>query len=174
MRQVHVLRTLNRMHEVIPGGHVKGRVLIDGDDLYGPGVDPVLVRRPRGHGVPAPQPVPTMSIRENVLAGARLNNKRLSKSDGDALVEKSLQGANHWNEVKDRLDKPGGRPLVRSSAASVHRPRDRRVARRAADGRAVLGARPHLDFAIEELISELKNEYTDRDRHAQHAAGLAR
>ncbi|MGX8249755.1 ATP-binding cassette domain-containing protein, partial [Escherichia coli] len=86
------LRTLNRMHEVIPGGHVKGRVLVDGDDLYGPGVDPVLVRRHVGMVFQRPNPFPTMSIRENVLAGAKLNNKRLSKSDGDALVEKSLQG----------------------------------------------------------------------------------
>ena len=101
------LRTLNRMHEVIPGARVEGEVLIDGNNLYGPGVDPVLVRRQVGMVFQRPNPFPTMSIKENVLAGVRLNNRKLSKSDADELVEKSLQGANLWNEVKDRLDRPG-------------------------------------------------------------------
>ena len=101
------LRTLNRMHEVIPGARVEGRVLLDGEDLYGPKVDPVLVRRQIGMVFQRPNPFPTMSIRDNVLAGVRLNNRSLSRSDADALVEKSLRGANLWNEVKDRLDKPG-------------------------------------------------------------------
>ena len=65
------LRTLNRMHEVIPGARVEGQVLIDGDDLYGPGVDPVLVRRQVGMVFQRPNPFPTMSIRENVLAAVR-------------------------------------------------------------------------------------------------------
>ena len=102
-----VLRTLNRMHEVIPGARVEGEVLLDGDDLYGPSVDPVLVRRQVGMVFQRPNPFPTMSIRENVLAGVKLNNRRISKSDADDLVEKSLRGANLWNEVKDRLDRPG-------------------------------------------------------------------
>src|SRR5918995_7016374 len=101
------LRTLNRMHEVIPGAYVEGDVLIDGNNLYGPGVDPVLVRRQVGMVFQRPNPFPTMSIRENVLAGVKLNNRRMSKSDADDLVEQSLQGANLWNEVKDRLDRPG-------------------------------------------------------------------
>ena len=101
------LRTLNRMHEVIPGARVEGEVLLDGDDLYGPGVDPVLVRRHVGMVFQRPNPFPTMSIKENVLAGVKLNNKRISKSDADALVETSLKGANLWNEVKDRLNQPG-------------------------------------------------------------------
>jgi len=101
------LRTLNRMHEVIPGARVEGSVLVDGEDLYAPGVDPVLVRRQVGMVFQRPNPFPTMSIKENVLAGVRLNNKRISKSDADALVEQSLRGANLWEEVKDRLDKPG-------------------------------------------------------------------
>ena len=101
------LRTLNRMHEVIPGARVEGEVLIDGDNLYGAGVDPVLVRRQVGMVFQRPNPFPTMSIRENVLAGVKLNNQRMSKGDQDTLVEKSLQGANLWNEVKDRLDRPG-------------------------------------------------------------------
>ena len=75
-----VLRTLNRMHEVIPGAHVEGQVLLDGDDLYAPEVDPVLVRRQVGMVFQRANPFPTMSIRENVLAGIRLNNRRISKS----------------------------------------------------------------------------------------------
>src|ERR687898_1361450 len=101
------LRTLNRMHEVIPGARVEGEVLIDGNNLYDPDVDPVLVRRQVGMVFQRPNPFPTMSIKENVLAGVKLNNKRISKSDADDLAEKSLRGANLWNEVKDRLDKPG-------------------------------------------------------------------
>ena len=101
------LRTLNRMHEVIPGAYVEGEVLVDGNNLYGPGVDPVLVRRQVGMVFQRPNPFPTMSIRDNVLAGVKLNNRRMSKSEGDELVEKSLQGANLWNEVKDRLNLPG-------------------------------------------------------------------
>ncbi|HET8896710.1 MAG TPA: ATP-binding cassette domain-containing protein, partial [Protaetiibacter sp.] len=84
------IRTLNRMHEVIPGARVEGEVLIDGNNLYAPGVDPVLVRRQVGMVFQRPNPFPTMSIRENVLAGVRLNNRRMSKSDAESLVEKSL------------------------------------------------------------------------------------
>lgn len=101
------LRTLNRMHEVIPGARVEGKAVMDGLDLYGPGVDPVEVRRQVGMVFQRPNPFPTMSISENVLAGVRLNNRRLSKPDAAELVERSLRGANLWNEVKDRLDKPG-------------------------------------------------------------------
>ena len=84
------LRTLNRMHEVIPRARVSGEVLLDGENLYGAGVDPVAVRRQVGMVFQRPNPLPTMSIKENVLAGVRLNNSRISKSDADALVEKSL------------------------------------------------------------------------------------
>ena len=101
------LRTLNRMHEVIPGAHVQGSVAMDGVDLYGSDIDPVAVRRQVGMVFQRPNPFPTMSIYENVLAGLRLNNKKLKKSAADDVVEKSLQGANLWNEVKDRLSKPG-------------------------------------------------------------------
>src|SRR6478672_8247865 len=81
------LRTLNRMHEVIPGARVEGEVLLDGDNLYGPGVDPVLVRRQVGMVFQRPNPFPTMSIKENVLAGVTLNNRRISRPDADSLVE---------------------------------------------------------------------------------------
>ena len=100
------LRTLNRMHEVIPNARVEGEVLLDGDDLYGPGVDPVLVRRQVGMVFQRPNPFPTMSIRDNVAAGLRLNGMK-NKKKLDEVVERSLKGANLWNEVKDRLGKPG-------------------------------------------------------------------
>ena len=116
------IRTLNRMHEVIPGAHVKGQVLLDGDNLYGDGVDPVLVRRQVGMVFQRPNPFPTMSIRDNVLAGVKLNNRRIAKSDAEALVEKSLRGANLWNEVKDRLETSPdpASPAASSSVSASH------------------------------------------------------
>src|SRR3954452_7247946 len=101
------LRTLNRMHEVIPGAHVQGSVTMDGVDLYGNDIDPVAVRRQVGMVFQRPNPFPTMSIADNVLAGIKLNNKRISKSDAADVVERSLKSANLWNEVKDRLNRPG-------------------------------------------------------------------
>jgi len=101
------LRSINRMHEVIPGAYVKGSLELDGKDLYGPGVDAVGVRRQIGMVFQRPNPFPTMSIYDNVIAGQRLNNKRMRKDATDELVEQSLRGANLWNEVKDRLEKPG-------------------------------------------------------------------
>jgi phosphate transport system ATP-binding protein len=154
------LRTLNRMHEVIPGARVEGSVLVDGSDLYAPGVDPVLVRRQVGMVFQRPNPFPTMSIRDNVLAGVKLNNKRISKSDADALVEKSLQGANLWNEVKDRLNLPG----VGLSGGQQQR---LCIARAIAVSPDVLlmdepcsALDPISTLAIEDLIEELKTEYT--------------
>ena len=102
-----VLRTLDRMHEIIPGAHVEGEVLLEGKNLYDKDVDPVAVRRDVGMVFQRPNPFPTMSIRENVLAGVRLNNHHMAKSDADDLVEWALRGANLWEEVKDRLDNPG-------------------------------------------------------------------
>lgn len=154
------LRTLNRMHEVIPGARVEGEVLLDGDDLYGSGVDPVLVRRQVGMVFQRPNPFPTMSIRENVLAGVLLNNRKLSKGDADALVEESLRGANLWNEVKDRLDKPG-------SGLSGGQQQRLCIARAIAVSPDVLlmdepcsALDPISTLAIEDLIGELKREYT--------------
>ncbi len=154
------IRTLNRMHEVIPGAYVEGEVLIDGDDLYGPGVDPVLVRRQVGMVFQRPNPFPTMSIRDNVLAGVKLNNRRISKTDADDLVEKSLQGANLWNEVKDRLERPG-------SSISGGQQQRLCIARAiAVEPEVILMDEPcsALDpistLAIEDLIEELKKEYT--------------
>lgn len=154
------LRTLNRMHEVIPGAYVQGEVLIDGNNLYGTGVDPVLVRRQVGMVFQRPNPFPTMSIRDNVLAGVKLNNTRMSKSDGDELVEKSLVGANLWNEVKDRLALPG-------SGLSGGQQQRLCIARAIAVSPQVIlmdepcsALDPISTLAIEDLIEELKREYT--------------
>ena len=154
------LRTLNRMHEVIPGARVQGSVFVDGEDLYGPGVDPVLVRRQVGMVFQRPNPFPTMSIKENVLAGVRLNSRRMSPSDANDLVEKSLRGANLWNEVKDRLDKPG-------AGLSGGQQQRLCIARTIAVSPQVVlmdepcsALDPISTFAIEELITELKNEFT--------------
>ncbi|MBC7725484.1 MAG: phosphate ABC transporter ATP-binding protein [Burkholderiaceae bacterium] len=154
------LRTLNRMHEVIPGASVQGEVLIDGNNLYGPGVDPVLVRRQVGMVFQRPNPFPTMSIRDNVLAGVKLNNRRMSRSDGDDLVETSLRGANLWNEVKDRLDKPG-------SGLSGGQQQRLCIARAMAVAPEVIlmdepcsALDPISTLAIEDLIEELKKDYT--------------
>ena len=94
-----VLRALNRMHEVIPGGRVEGSVLLDGEDIYGAGVDPVSVRKTIGMVFQRPNPFPTMSIRDNVVAGLKLQGVR---------NRKLLEGVVRW-----------------SAAAAVHRPRDR-------------------------------------------------
>ena len=154
------IRTLNRMHEVVPGARVEGKVMLDGHDLYGPGVDPVLVRRQVGMVFQRPNPFPTMSIRDNVLAGVKLNSSRMSRSDQDDLVEGSLSGANLWNEVKDRLDKPG-------SGLSGGQQQRLCIARAIAVQPEVLlmdepcsTLDPISTLAIEDLIAELKANYT--------------
>jgi phosphate transport system ATP-binding protein len=100
------LRCLNRMHEVVPGARMDGRVLVDGDDIYAPGVDPVEVRRRIGMVFQRPTPFPTMSIYENVAAGLRLNGVR-DRRVLDTAVEDSLRHAALWDEVKDVLGRPG-------------------------------------------------------------------
>ena len=155
-----VLRTINRMHEVIAGAYVDGEILLDGANLYGTGVDPVNVRRQIGMVFQRPNPFPTMTIRENVLAGVLLNNRRMSKSDQDDLVERSLRGANLWNEVKDRLGIPG-------SGLSGGQQQRLCIARAIAVSPDVLlmdepcsALDPISTLAIEDLIEELKQEYT--------------
>lgn len=154
------LRTLNRMHEVIPGARVEGKVAMDGVDLYDPAVDPVAVRRQIGMVFQRPNPFPTMSIAENVLAGVRLNNRRISKGAAQELVETSLVGANLWNEVKDRLERPG-------SSLSGGQQQRLCIARAIAVKPQVLlmdepasALDPISTLAIEDLIAELKNDYT--------------
>ncbi|KGM10636.1 phosphate ABC transporter ATP-binding protein PstB [Cellulomonas bogoriensis] len=155
-----LLRTLNRMHEVVPGGRVEGTVAMDGVDLYGPDVDAVAVRRQIGMVFQRPNPFPTMSIAENVLAGVRLNNRRISKQDAADLVERSLQGANLWNEVKDRLNRPG-------SSLSGGQQQRLCIARAIAVKPQILlmdepasALDPISTLAIEDLIAELRSDYT--------------
>ena len=154
------LRTLNRMHEVIPGAYVDGRIDLDGEDLYGPGVDPVNVRRKVGMVFQRPNPFPTMSIKENVLAGLRLNNKSAGKNEQDEIAEKALRGANLWEEVKNRLDLPG-------SGLSGGQQQRLCIARAIAMSPEVLlmdepcsALDPISTLAIEDLIQELKATYT--------------
>ena len=155
-----VLRSLNRMHEVIPGAYCQGEVLLDGVNLYDPAVDPVRVRRQVGMVFQRPNPFPTMSIKENVLAGVRLNNSRISRSEADDIVERSLRGANLWKEVQDRLDRPG-------SGLSGGQQQRLCIARAIAVSPDVLlmdepcsALDPISTLAIEDLIKELKETYT--------------
>ena len=154
------LRSLNRMHEVLPGARVEGKVVMDGQDLYGADVDPVDVRRQIGMVFQRPNPFPTMSIYDNVVAGIRLNNKRMKKAEIDDLVEKSLRGANLWNEVKDRLDRPG-------SGLSGGQQQRLCIARAIAVEPDVLlmdepcsALDPISTLAIEDLMTELKERFT--------------
>ncbi len=154
------IRTINRMHEVIPGARVEGEVLMDGVDLYAPDIDPVAVRRHIGMVFQRPNPFPTMTIAENVLAGTKLNNRRISKSDAEEVVETSLKAANLWEEVKDRLDRPG-------SSLSGGQQQRLCIARAIAIKPDVLlmdepcsALDPISTLAIEDLIAELKSEYT--------------
>jgi phosphate transport system ATP-binding protein len=155
-----MLRSLNRMHEVIPGARVEGKIVVDGQSLYDPSVDPVAVRRQIGMVFQRPNPFPTMSIYDNVLAGTRLNARRLKRSEADAIVESSLRRANLWSEVKDRL----GRPGMGLSGGQQQR---LCIARAIAVEPEVLlmdepcsALDPISTSAIEDLIHELKSEYT--------------
>jgi phosphate transport system ATP-binding protein len=154
------LRTLNRMHEVIPGARVEGKIAMSGQDLYDPAVDPVEVRRMVGMVFQRPNPFPTMSIYDNVLAGNKLNAKKIKRSEADAIVEKSLRGANLWNEVKDRLGKPG-------MGLSGGQQQRLCIARAIAVEPQVLlmdepcsALDPISTAAIEDLIHDLKDRYT--------------
>ena len=154
-----VLRSLNRMHEEIPGASVKGSIKLDGVDIYDKRVDPVAVRRTIGMVFQRPNPVPTMSIKENVVAGLRLQGVK-NKKKLDEVAEKSLRGANLWNEVKDRLDKPGG-------GLSGGQQQRLCIARAIAIEPQVLlmdepcsALDPISTLAVEDLISELKSEFT--------------
>jgi phosphate transport system ATP-binding protein len=155
-----VLRTLNRMHEVIPGATVEGSVELDGEDIYGAAIDPVDVRRTIGMVFQRPNPFPTMSVYENVAAGLKLNSKRMPRSELDSIVERSLQRANLWTEVRDRLDKPG-------AGLSGGQQQRLCIARAIAVQPEVLlmdepcsALDPISTLAIEDLIHELKSTYT--------------
>ncbi|WP_462185928.1 MULTISPECIES: phosphate ABC transporter ATP-binding protein PstB [unclassified Frankia] len=154
-----VLRTLNRMHEVLPGARVEGQVLLDGEDLYGPGTDPVAVRRTVGMVFQRPNPFPTMSVYENVIAGLKLNGIR-KKALLDERAEESLRGANLWEEVKDRLGRPG-------AGLSGGQQQRLCIARAIAVEPQVLlmdepcsALDPISTLAIEDLIAKLKSSFT--------------
>jgi phosphate transport system ATP-binding protein len=154
-----VLRTLNRMHEVIPGARVEGKVLLDGEDIYDSSVDPVNVRRTIGMVFQRPNPFPTMSIFDNVVAGLKLQGRQ-SKAKLEGIVEKALKGANLWKEVSDRLHKPG-------SGLSGGQQQRLCIARAIAVEPQVLlmdepcsALDPISTLAIEDLIGELKERYT--------------
>ncbi len=154
-----VLRALNRLHETLPGARVEGSVLLDGWDIYGKQISAVSVRRIVGMVFQRPNPFPTMSIRDNVVAGLKLQGVH-NKKGIDELAERSLRGANLWNEVKDRLDKPGG-------GLSGGQQQRLCIARAIAVSPNVLlmdepcsALDPISTLAIEDLIAELKRDYT--------------
>jgi phosphate transport system ATP-binding protein len=153
------LRSINRMHEVLPGAKVQGELLIDGQNVYDRDIDVTAVRRLIGMVFQRPNPFPTMSIFDNVVAGLRLNGVR-KKSVLEDAAEKALKGANLWNEVKDRLGRPG-------AGLSGGQQQRLCIARTiAVEPQVVLMDEPcsALDpistLAIEDLIAELKNQYT--------------
>jgi phosphate transport system ATP-binding protein len=155
-----LVRCLNRMHEVVPGARTEGQVLLDGEDIYESGVDPVQVRRRIGMVFQKATPFPTMSIEDNAAAGLKLNGVGLSRAERDRIVERSLRQAALWDEVKDRLNRPG----VSLSGGQQQR---LCVARALAVEPEVLlmdepcsALDPISTARIEELLLELKADYT--------------
>ena len=154
-----LLRTINRMHEVAPNARMEGHVYLDDDDIYAPGVDPTAVRRSIGMVFQHPNPFPTMSVRDNVAAGLRLNGVR-RRNHLDDVVERSLRMAGLWDEVSNRLDEPG---------ASLSGGQQQRlcIARAIAVKPEVLlmdepcsALDPVSTLIIEDLMTELKERYT--------------
>ena len=153
------LRSINRMHEVTPGAKVQGKLMIDAEDIYDPRVDVTAVRRVIGMVFQRPNPFPTMSIYDNVVAGLRLNGVR-KKSTLDDAAEGSLRAAHLWGEVADRLKRPGG-------SLSGGQQQRLCIARAIAVEPQVLlmdepcsALDPISTLAIEDLIGELKDRYT--------------
>jgi phosphate transport system ATP-binding protein len=153
-----LLRCLNAMHLTASGSRISGRVELDGDNIYGPGIDPVAVRRRVGMVFQRPNPFPTMSIYDNVVAGFRLGKHR--RGSYDDVVEPALRQAGLWLEVRDRLAKPG---------ASLSGGQQQRlcIARALAVEPDVLlmdepcsALDPISTIQIEDTISELKTLYT--------------
>ena len=152
-----MIRCINRMHEEIPGAHAEGRVMLDGVDVYGPGIDVVAVRRAIGMVFQKPNPFPTMSIFDNVASGLRLTARR---SDLRAKVERALRSAGLWDEVSDRLDEPG-------AGLSGGQQQRLCIARSLAVEPEVIlmdepcsALDPIATLRVEELIDELKERYT--------------
>ncbi len=153
------LRTLNRMHEMSPGGWITGQVLLDGQDIYAPEVNAMQLRRRVGMVFQKPTPFPTMSIFDNVAAGVRVNGRR-SRRDLSHIVERSLRQAVLWDEVKDGLNR---------SALALSGGQQQRlcIARTLAPEPEVLlldeptaSLDPQGTQRIEELLFELRNNFT--------------
>lgn len=154
------IRCLNRLHELTPGARVAGSVRLEGVDIYQPGVDPARVRQLIGMVFQKPNPFPTLSIYDNVLAGVRLHRPRLSRAEANEIVERSLRAAALWDEVKDKLKAPG-------SSLSGGQQQRLCIARALAVEPLVLlmdeptsALDPIATYRIEELIWELKQRYT--------------
>jgi phosphate transport system ATP-binding protein len=154
-----LLRTINRMHEEVPGARVDGRVLLDGVDIYGRGISAMRVRRKVGMVFQKPTPFPAMTIAENVAAGLRVG-PALSRAERDAVVERALRRAALWDEVKDRLDTS---PLALSGGQQQRLCVARAVA---PEPEVLLLDEPSASLdpigtaRIEELVHELKRDYT--------------
>jgi len=153
------LRTLNRMHETVPGARITGRILLDGEDVHARGVSPIQLRRRVGMVFQKPTPFPFMSIADNVAAGLKID-RSLSKSRIAEIVERSLQRAALWDEVKDRLG---------ASAMGLSGGQQQRLclARSIAPEPGVIlldeptaSLDPQGTQRIEELVFELKAEFT--------------
>jgi phosphate transport system ATP-binding protein len=155
------IRCLNRMHETVAGARLEGAVQLDGQNIYAPDIDPVIIRRRIGMVFQKPTPFPTMTIYDNVAAGIQLHNaEKLPKSEIDKIVEESLRGAALWDEVKDILFKPG-------TGLSGGQQQRLCIARALAVKPEVIlldepcsALDPIATGKIEELIHELKKSYT--------------
>ena len=141
-----MIRCINRMHEVIKGAYATGSVLLDGEDIYAPQASPVRIRRRIGMVFQKPNPFPTRSVYENVIAGLRLNLPKMSKAEYDETVERSLRATALWDEVKDKLHSSGLGAVGRAAATALHSPRDRDRARSPPPRRALLRPRPYGDL----------------------------
>jgi phosphate transport system ATP-binding protein len=154
------IRCLNRLHEVLHGGKTSGRVLLDGEDIYAPGVDPVTIRRRIGMVFQKPNPFPTMSVYDNVLAGLKLSRVWGQMQDLQEVAELSLKSAALWDEVKDKLKESG------SSLSGGQQQRLCIARALAVEPEVILMDEPcsALDplstLRIEELMRELKKKYT--------------
>lgn len=153
------IRCLNRMHEVVPGTKVSGHVYMDGKDLYEKGMDPVLLRRKVGMVFQKPNPFPSMTIKENVLSGLKLTH-RIQKNIVSEIVENALRQAALWEEVKERLNKPG-------TSLSGGQQQRLCIARSLAVNPEVLlmdepcsALDPIATARIEDLLHKLKEQYT--------------
>jgi phosphate transport system ATP-binding protein len=154
------LRSINRMHELIPGARVDGEIIVGGEDIYADDIDPTWIRSQIGMVFQQPNPFPTMSIYDNVVAGLKLNAQKRPKDEFDAIVERSLRGVHLWDEVNNRLEKSG-------SGLSGGQQQRLCIARATAMQPDVLlmdepcsALDPISTIAIEDLMHELKVNYT--------------